>query len=237
MVIAQFAINDATSETAFVFGELYLRNGAWKFRAVGQGYASGLAGLATDFGITVDDAAPAPTPAASASAPTPAAPPPAPVEKVNLKKQRLVDMEKRVAATSPQLLSLTKKAGVSLEKRGLGEHTARVALCLDISGSMGEPLPLGEGAGPGRAGPGPRSALRRRRRGRRLPLRSPRPRGRDHEAGQLQQLHHQRFPQRHPLESGDLLRSAMELVREHYFGSRRRGPRRMPTTSRSTSCS
>ena len=44
---------DASVETAMVFGELY-RNGAeWKFRAVGQGYASGLAGVASDFGVTV----------------------------------------------------------------------------------------------------------------------------------------------------------------------------------------
>ncbi|WP_407566187.1 VWA domain-containing protein [Streptomyces sp. 184] len=49
---------EATTETAFVGGELYLRNGRWKFRAVGQGYASGLAGLATDFGISVDDTPP-----------------------------------------------------------------------------------------------------------------------------------------------------------------------------------
>jgi tellurium resistance protein TerD len=43
---------DASTETAMVFGELY-RNGAeWKFRAVGQGYASGLAGIARDFGIS-----------------------------------------------------------------------------------------------------------------------------------------------------------------------------------------
>ncbi|MEU9333031.1 VWA domain-containing protein [Streptomyces sp. NPDC048290] len=47
----------ATTETAFIGGELYRRQGAWKFRAVGQGYASGLAGLATDFGITVDEEA------------------------------------------------------------------------------------------------------------------------------------------------------------------------------------
>ena len=139
-VIADFAIADATTETAFVFGELYLRSGAWKFRAVGQGYSSGLAGLATDFGITVDDA---PTGAAPTDAQTTAAPAPAPVSApapaaapVSLKKQKLVDMEKRVAATSPQLLSLTKKAAVSLEKKGMGEHTARVALCLDISASM-----------------------------------------------------------------------------------------------------
>ncbi len=44
---------DASTETAMVFGELY-RNGAeWKFRAVGQGYASGLAGIAKDFGVNV----------------------------------------------------------------------------------------------------------------------------------------------------------------------------------------
>lgn len=44
---------DASTETAMVFGELY-RNGAeWKFRAVGQGYASGLSGIARDFGVSV----------------------------------------------------------------------------------------------------------------------------------------------------------------------------------------
>ncbi|EST18743.1 MULTISPECIES: TerD family protein [Streptomyces] len=44
---------DAATETAMVFGELY-RNGAeWKFRAVGQGYASGLSGIAADFGVGV----------------------------------------------------------------------------------------------------------------------------------------------------------------------------------------
>ena len=44
---------DASSETAMVFGEIY-RNGAeWKFRAVGQGYASGLTGIARDFGVAV----------------------------------------------------------------------------------------------------------------------------------------------------------------------------------------
>src|SRR4051812_25017603 len=52
--LAEFAMS-ATDETAFVCGELYRRDGGWKFRAVGQGYASGLAGLATDFGIHVGD--------------------------------------------------------------------------------------------------------------------------------------------------------------------------------------
>ncbi|MET7303450.1 TerD family protein [Embleya sp. NPDC005575] len=42
-------------ETALVMLELYRRGGAWKVRAVGQGYANGLAGIATDFGVAVDD--------------------------------------------------------------------------------------------------------------------------------------------------------------------------------------
>ncbi|MDQ0785544.1 TerD family protein [Streptomyces sp. B3I8] len=63
----------ATVETAFVLGELYRRQGAWKFRAVGQGYSSGLEGLATDFGITVDEPQrPAATTPATAQAPAPA---------------------------------------------------------------------------------------------------------------------------------------------------------------------
>ncbi|MFE2088042.1 TerD family protein [Streptomyces sp. NPDC059460] len=53
--IARFDSADATVETAFILGELYRRQGAWKFRAVGQGYSSGLEGLATDFGISVDE--------------------------------------------------------------------------------------------------------------------------------------------------------------------------------------
>ena len=44
---------DASTETAMVFGELYRSSGEWKFRAVGQGYASGLKGIAQDFGVSV----------------------------------------------------------------------------------------------------------------------------------------------------------------------------------------
>ncbi|MGW2087656.1 TerD family protein [Streptomyces sp. NPDC001880] len=53
--LARFDSADATVETAFILGELYRRQGAWKFRAVGQGYDTGLEGLATDFGISVDE--------------------------------------------------------------------------------------------------------------------------------------------------------------------------------------
>lgn len=44
---------DASTETAMLFGELYRHNGEWKFRAVGQGYASGLAGIARDYGVNI----------------------------------------------------------------------------------------------------------------------------------------------------------------------------------------
>ncbi|WP_405940280.1 TerD family protein [Streptomyces sp. NBC_00726] len=73
--LARFDSSDATVETAFILGELYRRQGAWKFRAVGQGYGSGLEGLATDFGISVDEPQqPAPRPQAPRVTATP--PPP-----------------------------------------------------------------------------------------------------------------------------------------------------------------
>ncbi|GCE41728.1 Ferredoxin reductase [Rhodococcus wratislaviensis] len=53
--LAEYVTADATTESAFVFGEVYRRNGDWKVRAVGQGWDSGLAGLATDFGVDIDD--------------------------------------------------------------------------------------------------------------------------------------------------------------------------------------
>ncbi|WP_330242062.1 VWA domain-containing protein [Streptomyces sp. NBC_00525] len=130
----------AGPETAFVCGELYRRAGGWKFRAVGQGYAAGLAGLATDFGITVDEPGTTPTPAAPAHMPPPPPVPPAPAparlagdaspRPTKGEEQLPVDMRKR--------LSLRKRqVAVSLDKHGLGRLTARVILVLDASGSMG----------------------------------------------------------------------------------------------------
>ncbi|WP_054813023.1 TerD family protein [Nocardia arizonensis] len=86
-VLAEYITADATTESAFVFGEIYRRGGAWKVRAVGQGWDCGLAGLAKDFGVDVDEdaepgtsaeaeAVPAAAPAAAtASTDRPAAPP------------------------------------------------------------------------------------------------------------------------------------------------------------------
>ncbi|MFI8366525.1 TerD family protein [Streptomyces sp. NPDC085466] len=70
-VIATFTPPQLATETALVVVEIYQRNGAWKVRAVGQGYANGLAGIATDFGVSVDE-----EPAAAPAAPAPVAPAP-----------------------------------------------------------------------------------------------------------------------------------------------------------------
>ncbi|MFJ9113312.1 TerD family protein [Streptomyces sp. NPDC102283] len=82
--LATFTPPQLGAETALVVIEIYLRNGAWKARAVGQGYANGLAGIATDFGVSVEEpaapvAAPAPT-APAPVAPAPVAPVAAPVD-------------------------------------------------------------------------------------------------------------------------------------------------------------
>jgi tellurite resistance protein TerA len=120
--IARYDSADASVETAFVLGELYRRQGAWKFRAVGQGYGSGLAGLATDYGITVDEPqTPAPTPApAPAPAVTPApappvaapvtAPPPPPPAAPPQQPVRLTKVTLTKAAPT---VSLAKQGGTS----------------------------------------------------------------------------------------------------------------------------
>ncbi|MFE9952391.1 TerD family protein [Streptomyces sp. NPDC005531] len=76
--LAVFDVRPETGEeTAIICGELYRRGDGWKFRAVGQGYPTGLVGLATAFGISVDEAEAAAEPdAAGSTSPSPA---PAPV--------------------------------------------------------------------------------------------------------------------------------------------------------------
>ncbi|OWA07360.1 stress response protein [Streptomyces sp. CS113] len=163
--LARFDIT-AGPETALVGGELYRRQGSWKFRAVGQGYAAGLAGLATDFGITVDDdappaatatpavtAAPAttpptarpvpPPPPTAAVPPVPPAPPvpptptPSPAPVPAATGPRLTKGEDRLPVDMRKRLSLRKEqVAVSLSKHGAAGVTARVVLVLDASGSM-----------------------------------------------------------------------------------------------------
>ncbi|MFD7246131.1 TerD family protein [Streptomyces massasporeus] len=82
--LLRFVIEDAGEVSAIIFGELYRRGEEWKFRAVGQGYESGLAGLATDFGVDIeDDEAESGTEAAQENAvSTPGTPPQATLEAV-----------------------------------------------------------------------------------------------------------------------------------------------------------
>ena len=80
--LAYFDITPETGrETALICGELYRRGEGWKFRALGEGYSDGLRGLATDFGISVDesevDASAEPVAAAAPTVPAPAVPGPA----------------------------------------------------------------------------------------------------------------------------------------------------------------
>ncbi len=129
--IARFEDMRATTETAFVAGELYLRGGAWKFRAVGQGWASGLAGLATDFGITVDDA-----PAAAAAAP---APPPVAPSKQTAASSAPVNLDKgRVSLRKGQRVSLVKSGAPPLDElvMGLGWDPAPGRRDIDLDASV-----------------------------------------------------------------------------------------------------
>jgi hypothetical protein len=119
------------TETALILAELYQRNGSWKVRVVGQGFNGGLAALATHLGVEISDSEPTPAPTHTAS-PPPVKPEQTPsAAQINLDK-RMVNLEKK----DRELLSLVKKVSVSLEKKKLLTDRAKVALCLDISGSM-----------------------------------------------------------------------------------------------------
>ncbi|MEU8291837.1 TerD family protein [Streptomyces pseudogriseolus] len=75
--LAYFDVKPETGqETALICGELYRRGEGWKFRALGEGYSNGLKGLATDFGISVDESEAAEEPEASAAPEPPAQTPP-----------------------------------------------------------------------------------------------------------------------------------------------------------------
>ncbi|MGW3093593.1 TerD family protein [Streptomyces sp. NPDC001102] len=141
-VLATFTPPQLGTETALVVVEIYLRNGQWKARAVGQGYANGLAGIATDFGVTVEEpaaapAAPAAPPMAApqpAAAPPPPAAPPAPAPgtgKINLDKGR-VSLQKN------QTVSLVKggRPLLSQVKMGLGWEPAYRGKDIDLDASV-----------------------------------------------------------------------------------------------------
>ncbi|WP_411136283.1 TerD family protein [Streptomyces sp. C10] len=158
-VLASFTPPQLGTETALVVVEIYRRGGDWKVRAVGQGYANGLAGIATDFGVSVEEpAAPAAAPQAPPAPPAPAAPaapagqwgppagtpapaaPPAPAAapaapaapgKINLDKGR-VSLQKN------QTVSLVKggRPLLSSVRMGLGWEPAFRSKSIDLDASV-----------------------------------------------------------------------------------------------------
>ncbi|MGW2569289.1 TerD family protein [Streptomyces sp. NPDC001537] len=149
-VLATFTPPQLGTETALVVVEIYLRGGQWKARAVGQGYANGLAGIATDFGVTVEEPAAAappqpvapptptmqppvtpPAPPLSTTPPPPPASPAPGTGKINLDKGR-VSLQKN------QTVSLVKggRPLLSQVKMGLGWEPAYGGKDIDLDASV-----------------------------------------------------------------------------------------------------
>ncbi len=99
---------DFRNEKAIILAEVYFKD-FWRLNAVAKGFDGGLSALLRHFGGEEI------------------------VEEMDEKK---VKLEKKMREKAPVLVDLTKKASISLEKVGLKAHRAKVALCLDISGSM-----------------------------------------------------------------------------------------------------
>ena len=205
--VARFELRGADygAEKAIMVAEVYLKD-VWRLSAVGQGFAGGLDAVLKHFGgEAIEETAPAPTAATS---------PAMPKATVNLKK---VELDKKMERQAPRLVSLAKKATISLEKVGLSQHVAKVALCLDISASMSglyhsgaiqkfaeKVLALGtrfddDGAidiflfGAGAHDVGEMNI--------------------DNFAGFIGQIQ-----RRYPLEGGTNYARAMQMIRQHYFG-------------------
>ncbi|EMD1678619.1 MULTISPECIES: VWA domain-containing protein [Klebsiella] len=100
------------TEKAVIMGEVYRHQGNWKLRALGQGFNGGLEPLAVSYGVDVEPAAEV--------VPQPAR----------------ISLEKKLEGKAPALISLAKKASISLAKHNLDTVEARVAFVLDASGSM-----------------------------------------------------------------------------------------------------
>ncbi|MFF9164458.1 TerD family protein [Streptomyces longwoodensis] len=153
-VLATFTPPQLGTETALVVVEIYRRQGAWKARAVGQGYADGLAGIATDFGVTVEEPA-RPAPAAQAAPPAPQAAAPAPVASPQVTPQAppmppappappapgagKVNLDKgRVSLQKNQTVSLMKggRPLLSQVRMGLGWEPAYRGKDIDLDASV-----------------------------------------------------------------------------------------------------
>ncbi len=111
-------------EKAIIIAEIYKKDNIWRLNNVGQGFNGGLSALLKHFGGEEKNETSSQAQTTNKSSKT-----------VSLDKK--VMLEKRVEKEAPQLVNLTKSFIVSLEKKAdLKDITVRVALVLDISGSM-----------------------------------------------------------------------------------------------------
>lgn len=113
----EFSGSTFSVEKAIMVADVYRKSGEWRLQANLQGFALGLDALVRHFGGEVADAAPTPAPAPATVVAS-------------------FSLEKKVAAVAPALISLAKKAQISLEKKNLTQLKAKVAVVLDVSGSM-----------------------------------------------------------------------------------------------------
>ncbi|UOO93180.1 TerD family protein [Vitreoscilla stercoraria] len=120
VAVYTFKPEQFAAEKAVMFVEVYQKSGVWRLGMIGQGFNGGLKALVEHFGGEVAQESAPVTPAPVAS-------------NIDLRKKLVLD---KVAHQAPQLLDLTKKSLISLEKKNLLNLKARVGLVLDRSGSM-----------------------------------------------------------------------------------------------------
>ncbi|AQA15763.1 CAP domain-containing protein [Streptomyces malaysiensis] len=113
--LARFAPPRPSQETVLLLAEIYRRGGGWKVRAIGQGYADGLAGVARDFGVDVTDDG------ASAAPPPPA---PAPADGAARQALEVVNAARARAGAAPVALDGRLTAAAEAHARAMAAHGA-----------------------------------------------------------------------------------------------------------------
>jgi stress response protein SCP2 len=122
--ITRYLLNEKFSnETALEFGRLYKKDGEWRFQAAGQGYNAGLQTFVDKYLVESKQEEKKEEPQVK-------------VPEASFKNQKSILLEKKLEQEAPHIFNLVKKADISLQKVNLTNHKAKVALCLDISGSM-----------------------------------------------------------------------------------------------------
>lgn len=141
-VVASYQLTAANfqQEKAAMLCEIYFKSNTWRMAAIGQGFNGGLKALVEYFGGEVaEETAPVHPTQVNPANPSPTTTPI--TSSLDLKKKLVLD---KIEKSAPQLLDLTKKSLLSLEKNNLLGVKARVALVLDYSGSMNQQYKKGD---------------------------------------------------------------------------------------------